>query len=108
MLGFLGIVKKENMQLEGFFFYLMSGFFTGSVIHYLVAKNLGPILFGRGFCAWACWTAMVLDFLPYKKNKSGRIEAKWEILRYIHFSFSLVFVLVLRKQEEMHPMRNLQ
>lgn len=95
MLGFLGIVKMENMQLEGFFLYLLSGFFAGSVIHYLVAKILGPILFGRGFCGWACWTAMVLDFLPYKQNKAGRLVAKWETLRYIHFGLSLLFVLIL-------------
>ena len=95
MLGFLGIIKMENMQLEGFFLYLLSGFFAGSVIHYLVAKILGPILFGRGFCGWACWTAMVLDFLPYKRNKTGRIAAKWESLRYVHFGFSLLLVLVL-------------
>jgi polyferredoxin len=95
MLGFLGIIKIENMQLEGFFFYLLSGLFAGSVIHYLVAKILGPILFGRGFCGWACWTAMVLDFLPYRRNKTGRIEAKWESLRYVHFGFSLLLALVL-------------
>jgi len=95
MLGFLGIVKMENMQLEGFFFYLISGFFAGSVIHYLVAKIFGPILFRRGFCGWACWTAMLLDILPYKRNKTGRIEAKREALRYVHFVFSLVFVLIL-------------
>ncbi len=95
MLGFLGIIKMENMQLEGFFFYLLSGFFAGSVIHYMVAKIVGPILFGRGFCGWACWTAMVLDFLPYKRNKTGRIAAKWESLRYVHFGFSLLLFLVL-------------
>jgi polyferredoxin len=95
MLGFLGIIKMENMQLEGFFFYLLSGFFAGSVIHYLVAKILGPILFGRGFCGWACWTAMVLDFLPYKRNKTGRMATKWESLRYIHFVFSILLVLAL-------------
>jgi ferredoxin-type protein NapH len=95
MLGFLGVIKMENMQLEGFFFYLLSGYFSGSVIHYMVAKVMGPILFGRGFCGWACWTAMVLDYLPYKRNKSGRIAAKWESLRYVHFGFSLLLVLVL-------------
>ena len=95
MLGFLGIIKMENMQLEGFFLYLLSGFFAGSVIHYLVAKILGPILFGRGFCGWGCWTAMVLDFFPYKRNKTGRIAAKWESLRFVHFGFSLLLVLVL-------------
>lgn len=95
MLGFLGIVKFENMQLEGFFFYLLSGFFAGSVIHYLVAKIFGPVLFGRGFCGWACWTAMVLDFLPYKKNETGRVAGLWESLRYIHFALSLLLVLLL-------------
>ena len=95
MLGFLGIIKMENIQIEGFFFYLLSGFFAGSVIHYLVAKTFGPILFGRGFCGWACWTAMVLDFLPYKRSKTGRVAAKWESLRYVHFGFSLSLVLVL-------------
>jgi len=95
MLGFLGIIKMENMQLEGFFFYLLSGYFSGSVIHYMIAKIMGPIIFGRGFCGWACWTAMVLDYLPYKRNKSGRIAVQWESLRYVHFGFSLLLILVL-------------
>lgn len=94
MLGFLGVFKNENVQLEGFFFYLLSGFFSGSVIHYLVAKIFGPVLFGRGFCGWACWTAMALDFLPYKRNKAGRLAENWELLRYIHFGFSLLIVLI--------------
>jgi polyferredoxin len=94
MLGFLGVFKIENMQLEGFFFYLLSGFFSGSVIHYLVAKIFGPVLFGRGFCGWACWTAMALDFLPYKRNKTGRLTENWELMRYIHFGLSLLFVLI--------------
>jgi len=71
MLGFLGLIKYENMQIEGFFFYLLGGIFAASVIHYLVAKVFLPIIFGRGWCGWACWTAMVLDYLPYKRNKSG-------------------------------------
>ena len=95
LLVFLGVFNMENMQLEGLFFYLLSGFFAGSVIHYLVAKIVGPILFGRGFCGWACWTAMVLDFLPFKRNKTGRIAAQWELLRYVHFAFSFVLVLVV-------------
>ena len=95
MLVFLGIINKENMQIEGFFFYLLSGLFAGAVIHYLVAKVFGPILYGRGYCGWACWTAMVLDFLPFKRNKKGRVAAKWESIRYIHFAFSLLLVLIL-------------
>jgi ferredoxin-type protein NapH len=94
LLCFLGLFKKENMQLEGFFFYLFSGFFAGSVIHYLIAKIVGPVIFNRGYCGWACWTAMILDLLPYKRNKGGRVSAKWELFRYFHFGLSLILVLV--------------
>lgn len=95
MLVFLGLLQRENMQLEGFFFYLLGGVFAGSVIHYLVAKIAGPIIFNRGWCGWACWTAMVLDLLPFKRNKRGRLAGKWGYLRYAHFVLSLVLVLVL-------------
>jgi len=95
MLVFLGIIKKENMQIEGFFMYLLAGFFSGSVIHYLVAKLAGPVIFSRGWCGWSCWTAMILDLLPFKRNKSGRLARKWEFLRYVHFALSLGLVLVL-------------
>lgn len=66
MLVYLGILSRENMQLEGFWYYLFLGVFEAAVIHYLVAKIAGPLLFGRGWCGYACWTAMVLDLLPYK------------------------------------------
>ena len=95
MLFFLGIVLKENIQIEGFFIYLLAGIFSGSTIHYLVAKLAGPVIFHRGWCGWSCWTAMILDLLPYKRNKSGRLSRKWENLRYVHFALSLVLVLVL-------------
>jgi len=95
MLVFLGLFQRENMQLEGFFFYLLAGLFAGSVIHYLVAKIAGPIVFNRGWCGWACWTAMVLDLLPYKRYKQGRLRGKWGYLRYAHFALSLGLVLVL-------------
>ena len=94
LLVFLGLLKFENLQIEGFFFYLLAGFFSGSVIHYMVAKIFGPILFNRAWCSWACWTAMILDLLPYKRS-SGRIQGKWGWLRYIHFVLSLSIVLLL-------------
>jgi ferredoxin-type protein NapH len=95
MLVFLGFIGRENMQIEGFFLYLLSGYFAGSVIHYLVAKLAGPLIFNRGWCGWACWTAMILDLLPYKRNKAGRLSAKWDALRYLHFFLSLGLILVL-------------
>lgn len=60
---YLGLVCNENMQIEGFWYYLFIGIFEAATI---VAKIFGPLIFGRGWCGYACWTAMVLDFLPYK------------------------------------------
>ena len=95
MLIFLGIILKENVQIEGFFLYLLAGIFSGSTIHYLVAKLAGPLIFSRGWCGWSCWTAMILDLLPYKRNKSGRLPRRWEYLRYVVFILSLGLVLAL-------------
>lgn len=95
MLLFLGLIGRENMQIEGFFFYLFSGFFAGSVIHYLVAKIAGPLIFNRGWCGWACWTAMVLDLLPFRRHKAPRLPRPWTYLRYGHFTLSLGLVAVL-------------
>ncbi|MFW6375650.1 MAG: 4Fe-4S binding protein [Thermoplasmatota archaeon] len=65
--------------------------FYGSVIHYLVAKIFGPLLFNRGWCGWACWTAMILDLLPFD-NSEGRVKGLGKI-RYVHFALSLGMVL---------------
>jgi ferredoxin-type protein NapH len=94
MLGFLGLLAHENMQIEGFFFYLLAGFWAGAVIHYAVAKVFGPMLFGRGWCGWTCWTVMVLDLLPYRTSP-GRVRGRWGLLRYAHFALSLGLVLVM-------------
>lgn len=87
-LGF-GLIVPENMQLEGFWFLLFAGVFQASVIHYLVAKIAGPVLFNRGWCGWACWTAAVLDLLPWKRPK-GRVPGRWGHLRYLHFGLGLL------------------
>ena len=64
MLVYLGVLCHENMQIEGFWYYLFLGVFEAATIHYAVAKIFGPLLFGRGWCGYACWTAMILDLLP--------------------------------------------
>jgi len=94
MVGFLGLIVLQNMQLEGLFFYFCTGIFSGAIIHYSIAKLFGPLLFGRGFCGWACWTAMIIDLLPHKRSK-GWIPGPWKWLRYAHFALSLTLVMVL-------------
>ena len=90
MLIYLGLICNENMQIEGFWYYLFTGTFEAATIHYAVAKIFGPLVFGRGWCGYACWTAMVLDFLPYKIPEKPRKNIGW--IRYITFAVSLVFV----------------
>ena len=90
MLIYLGLICNENMQIEGFWYYLFTGVFEAATIHYAVAKIFGPLVFGRGWCGYACWTAMVLDFLPYKVPAGPR--RKLGFLRYVTFALSLLFV----------------
>lgn len=93
MLVYLGLACRENMQIEGFWYYLFTGVFEAATIHYAVAKIFGPLLFGRGWCGYACWIAMVLDFLPYKVPEQPRRKIGW--IRYITFVASLVFMAAL-------------
>jgi ferredoxin-type protein NapH len=90
MLVYLGLICGENMQIEGFWYYLFTGEFEAATIHYAVAKIFGPLIFGRGWCGYACWTAMVLDFLPYKIPSAPRKKLGW--IRYVTFALSLIFV----------------
>ena len=48
MLLYLGVLSHENMQIEGFWYYLFLGVFEAATIHYAVAKIFGPLVFGRG------------------------------------------------------------
>lgn len=86
-------VGSENSQIEGLMFGLLAGVVQMAVIHYMIAKIFGPILFGRLWCGWACWTVMVLDLLPFKRP-SGRLPGKWGWLRYLHLVLSLTLVFL--------------
>jgi NAD-dependent dihydropyrimidine dehydrogenase PreA subunit len=89
---YLGIICRENMQIEGFFYYTALGIFQAASIHYLIAKIVGPFIFGRGWCGYACWTAMLLDLLPYKTPKNTRIK-RLGLLRAGIFIVSLAYFL---------------
>lgn len=91
---FFGMIIPENMQFEGFWFMLLAGSFSGPVLHYFIAKIFGPFSFSRGWCGWACWTAAVLDYLPWKKSP-GRVSGKWGYFRYLHFGISTILVISL-------------
>ena len=86
MLLYLGVISRENMQIEGFWYYLFLGVFEAATIHYAIAKIFGPLLFGRGWCGYACWTAMVLDFLPYNQPQKSCSGFSWPEMRFITLS----------------------
>ena len=69
------------------------GVFEAATIHYFVAKLIGPLFFGRGWCGYACWTAMIFDLLPYKIPKKERKPLGF--IRYIAFLMSFSFVASL-------------
>ena len=88
------VLLERNVQIEGLFFGLLAGIFIGPVMHYLLGKLLVALPFGRIWCGWACWTAAVLDQLPYRKS-AGWLSARWRTLRYLHFFSSLALVFFL-------------
>lgn len=94
LVGFAIFMGHENVQLEGALFGLLTGVIQMGVIHYMIAKIFGPLLFGRMWCGWACWTVMVLDLLPFKRPR-GRLPRRFGWIRYLHFGLSLGLVLLL-------------
>ena len=94
MLVFLGIINRENMQLEGFFYFAAMGIFQAAVIHYAVAKIVGPFIFGRAWCGYACWTAMILDILPFKTPLAPR-KKKLTVFRWVIFALTLIFFCIV-------------
>ena len=87
-------MSRENVQLEGAIFGLLTGLIQMGLTHYMIAKLIGPLLFGRMWCGWACWTVMILDLLPFKRP-SGRLPRRFGWVRYLHFTLSVGIVLLL-------------
>lgn len=94
LFGLACIGGRQNFQIEGFFFYLLTGAFGGVMVHFIVGKIVGPLFTGRTWCGWGCWTLMILDLLPFKKS-DGRKQGNINILKYIHVILSLALVVVM-------------
>ena len=76
MLVFLGIIRRENMQIEGFWYYLFTGVFEAATIHYAVAKIFGPLISGAGGAdmragpPW-CLIFCLIKFRPGPKKRNS-------------------------------------
>jgi polyferredoxin len=109
---FLGIIQRENLQIEetvfDTIFFLSSGIITPVVLHYAIAKIIGPFIWGRGFCGWACWTAALLEWLPIKENLP--VSKKYTRIRYLVLTISilcpLIFILLGYNWQSIHVNRN--
>lgn len=86
-----GTLGRTNFQIEGFFFYLLSGTMSGVIVHFAMGKIVGPLLFNRTWCSWGCWTSMVLDLLPYKGNSSWK-KGRFSKIRFLYFAIALSVV----------------
>lgn len=84
-----------NMQIEGLFFALLAGTAPYVIIHFLIAKIVGPLVFGRLWCGWACWYGMIFDMLPYPFSYYRREDRRLRRLRYAHFAVMLAIVALL-------------
>ncbi len=88
LLVLAGLLGRNNFQLEGFFFEVFSGVLGGAIVHFGMAKIVGPFITGRSWCGWGCWTGMILDLLPYRKNITWRGPGLSR-LRAVHFVLAL-------------------
>ena len=70
MLVYPGLICEENMQIEGFWYYLFTGAFEAATIHYAVAKKFGPVLFGRGWCGYAYYGIGIALAFAFKDNRA--------------------------------------
>lgn len=94
LLFFVPIVNRENFQLEGVALLILVGYFSKGVIHYAIAKIFGPLIWGRGFCGWACWTAAILEWLPIN-GVQKQWNPKFKNLRYLSLAISLAIPIFL-------------
>lgn len=88
------VTQASIVQVEGLFFEVLGGVFGAALLHFLLAKLVGPLVFGRVYCGWACWTAALLDLLPYR-NSPGRRGGLWPWLRHLHLAASLGLIALL-------------
>jgi ferredoxin-type protein NapH len=88
------VLLARNAQLEGLVFGLVGGVLVGPVTHYLLGKVVVPFGAGRVWCGWACWTAAVLDQLPYRASP-GWLRPPARRIRLVTFGATIALASLL-------------
>jgi len=91
----VSLLLMRNAQLEGLWFGLLTGVAVGPVVHYALGKLIVPLGLGRVWCGWACWTAALLDQLPYRKS-AGWLPGPAHRWRLAHLGASLLLRVTSR------------
>lgn len=66
MLLYLGVICNENMQIEGFWYYLFTGVFEAATIHYAVGIILAfAFRDNRALCKYICPVTVFLKPMSY-------------------------------------------
>lgn len=76
MLLYLGVISRENMQIEGFWYYLFLGTFEAATIHYAVAKIFGRCCSGAAGAATPAGRPWRWTFCPTSGRRS-RVGKNW-------------------------------
>ena len=93
MLVYLGLMSQENMQIEGFWYYLFSGVFEAATIHYAVAKIFGPLLFGRGYCSVVCPLGVMQDAVSWIAGKRTKNRFRYSpALSWLRYGVLALFI----------------
>lgn len=91
--GFYFLQRGTSLQLNQAVFNLAAGVFAGAVSHVAFAKIIGPLLFGRGFCGWACWNAGLFVFLPVGKVKRYMPQSYY-VIKYMVLAAAILLSII--------------
>jgi ferredoxin len=70
LVGVTIFLGKENVQLEGFIFALLTGIVQMAVIHYFIAKIVGPLLSTECSLCQTCITVWPQDALSCRSGST--------------------------------------
>ena len=70
------LVSRTSLDLAGFVMLVLCGAFGAAIVHHLITVFIGPLIFGRIWCGWGCWSAMIFDLLPFGRG-SERLAGQW-------------------------------